>query len=535
MQPALGLLGLDLLKRLTFDDAVALHDAYPDMNSLWDYRYYPVLLKHHLPNSEHLSITNEYGTISFEAYVKFVHWHSHAILNHYQIPPRYRTSINSFAGLYGQSQETYLVKSCIFLPKSAPGIFSNNLVIVTATGCVTFYRPHLIFNNFLVSAVANTDHVPDNLAVSPGGSMVLLASSEQSYLISLSVISLKMYGLRVELDAFTFGRKCFVNEHSFIEWNGMDVLLHSLVTTDCNEKRLKTTVFLSGFHFGIERAPLTRNTQVYRTTRDYFRNMRISAQYIPAAAGAGCCDYLLFGYKHDENGFGGILRLIPNPHSFSFSSKFIHFKQSVICSAAVNPDNTRMYVTVLFDDKFKEMFFDESTYPEINAEERVMEDSLVYGRIGVYEIILDETELQVRPRFYMGPQKIGVTIVHPAANQHHQPNWSIGYNMSHSIQTICSKYHLHIKMEGRIVAHFSLIASRWSVPCYESVLCSLRWATSEDDTHSFYSNFTPANTTKELHQSALMECRKYQNRDYKYNRFHAGREISALHCPVEYI
>ena len=500
MLPALADVNLQLLLMLTFDEGVAFHDAFPELEVLWTPDVFPHLLRRHLASSKHLSITNANFVITWAKYVHYYHWHIHATLNTYMMPPRYRTTVFTFAGLL-PTKPDFRVIECAFLPNSAKGSFSCNLLLVGACGELLFYQP--VGNTFYLRAHLQLDHVPTSLAVSPGGTTVLLGSSQNAYLVRVEPDSLETFGIDVKIDEFTFTKHCFTSETSFLHWvEKVGVVEYSLKWNgELNTHHMVKSVYFNGLYFGWTMKPLKLNVPEFFPSVECPEVPRSVVTFVPGVK----MNHLVFAHKYGTNGMGGFLRVVSDPRGV-FDSTYVHFNDCIICNCVPKKEGDGLYVTVIFNSERKRDFFDPANCPVVSKDELAMCDTMIYGRIGVYLLNFEEDGgIKVLPLFYMGRAGLLEGEIAGAQNVLHHPNWTIGYRSANGIQSVCTNYHFTIKVNSTLTCHFDLIATGASAPSYETVPDSTRWTISEDDDYSFYAK---ALLYRELY-SASVECDKY--------------------------
>ena len=502
MYPALAGVNLQFLLMLPFDEGVALREAFPELEALWTPDVFPHLLRRHLPSNKHLSITNANCVITFERYRHFCHWHIHSTHNSYIMPPRYRTTVYTFAGLL-PSKRNFRVAECAFLPNAAKGSFSRNLVLLGACGELLFYQP--VGNSFYLRGHLQLDHVPTNMAVSPGGTTILLGSSLNSYLVRVGPDSLETYGMDIKIDDFNFTKHCFTSETSFLQWvDKVGVVEHSLTWNDeLGTHAMTKSDYFNGLYFGWTRSPLKRNVQEFFPSLECPELPRVVVTFVPGEK----VNHLVFAHQYETNGMGGFLRVTADPQGI-FDSTYVHFHDCIICNCVPKPGGDGLYVTVIFNSERKRDFFAPANCPVVSKEELPMSDTMVYGRIGVYLLTFDEDDIKVLPLFYMGRAGLLEGEIAGAANVLHHPNWTMGYRNANGIESVCTNYHFTIKVNSILACHFDLIATGSSAPSYQTIDDSKKWTISEDDDYCF---FAKPLTYHELY-SAFVECDKYWDR-----------------------
>ena len=355
----------------------------------------PQLLRYYIPDRPNLAITNQYGDITFRQFVKMVHRHWHSTINIFIMPPRYRTSIYSFAGLI-PTKEDFTATGCLFLSRLAPGLFTSNLVIGGSCGEILLYQP--VGSAFYLRGHVQLDHVPTNMTASPEGTAILMSSPQNTYIMIVGADSLLTYGVDIKITEFNFPTYCFTGERSWLQWNDKRGVLEHTLTQVQGETKVVTSVFFHSLYFGRSRSPLKLNVKEYYPSLECPELPRICITFVPGDK----IDHLVFAHKYVNNGLGGYIRILSDPKGV-FDSTFVHFFDSLICNCVPKRGGNGFYVTVLFNSERAKDFFAPEHCPMISKEELPMQDTLVYGRIGVYEITFpEEGEIKVTPRFFAG-------------------------------------------------------------------------------------------------------------------------------------
>ena len=486
----------DLLFRigsmLSFDDAVALHDAFPSLWRMWTYSsHYVRWFRRHLhsgvefpsPAWKSLSLTNFWQKIDFYSYVQHVHYHRHGSLHRHL--PKYKTDILQFCGMVPASAK-FLVKACIFLPRTAPAPFSGNLVLLGLHGELATYAA----SSFSYEPTSHTqlDFCPDALCCSPRGSVVLLPSSHgHTSAVVLGQVPV-VYASGLCLDRDSFRAECFWTEDSFLAWSGTSIVKHTLGKNE----RIKSVPFCS--------APPFRRHRVVQNQPVFW--VKPKRGLVPAC--------LIFGEVSGVGSLSTRLRVVGG--RADDRDNFVSFeKQNVrVCDCVLHPSQNTMFVMCIHRGSGK-LFF--STSPLVTSREPTLSDpgrrDDWYGTICFYHVnFLADGEVEVLPRFFAGRYSPSDVVDH----------WGhlYGFKAGRHARAVCTDTHLSVKFQEMGVCHFSLIASPLSQPYYETDFVQKLWAISRDHRHHvFFQGDEPHWETPVM--VGYRECPKY-DKSVDYNK-----------------
>ena len=475
-----------VLSMLPVRDMASLQLALPEINPFWVKQIYQKLISRH----GHLSdIRISLDHISFKDYVRLAHLLLHS-RNNRLIP--FDDSLILNTDLYHHiamvpSTREFLVQCCLFLPLTAPGCFANNLVILTENGYVLLFSPEK--HAFRLTARFNLRCQCHSIAVSPLGSVILLAHAD-SMLIKLDSDGVgRMYRTSVWICEKTFLRDCFVSETQFLTASYEDdIMIHEMKSGFGTHTNMQTRYFFKSTDYGKAEQPF-----------GYSRSMEFAFMYKRKTF---MTDQALLVMEMPElRGFGNRLRVIYLPQTSKLNS-YYQFVLSIICSVSLHPDHTKAFIVVMTKLSKAEFFNnlymrakrysspnDDDEGQELNFNEECFTD-IVSGYIGVYE--LDFMNGNCLPRFYLS----GLTTDdyhdddsttedsddEEVANLMRRDRHRL-YNIRSSKRRIyseCSMFGLVIKLDADFYAHLPFCTTADSAIVYqETPQLNYTWAISE--------------------------------------------------------
>ena len=251
------------------------------------------------------------------------------------MPPRYRTTVYTFAGLL-PSKRNFRVAECAFLPNAAKGSFSRNLVLLGACGELLFYQP--VGNSFYLRGHLQLDHVPTNMAVSPGGTTILLGSSLNSYLVRVGPDSLETFGMDIKIDEFNFTKHCFTSETSFLQWvDKVGVVEHSLTWNGELGTHAWQVGLLQRTLLWLDEEPSEAQcARIFSFCWNVPNFREVVVTFVPGEK----VNHLVFAHQYETNGMGGFLRVIADPRGI-FDSTYVHFHDCIICNCVPKTERRR--------------------------------------------------------------------------------------------------------------------------------------------------------------------------------------------------
>ena len=453
---------------LSFDDAVAFHDAFPSLWPMWTVSNdYVSWFKGHLykgvtyppPAWKYLALSSYWQKINFNSYVQHVHYHRHGGV--YTNLPKYRTEVLQLCGMPPRSAK-FLVKACIFLPRSAPSPFSGNLVLLGLNGELASYRTEPF--SYVPTTYTQLDFCPDTVCCSPKGTLLLLPSSHGQ--TSVVILGAKPCVLvsDVCVDKFTFKRECFWRENVFLTWDVTNIVKH-VVTPD---GKIESVRFCSNPPFSLHR--LDRNKTVF-----WVKPRRQNVQ-----------PCLVFGEISGNNSLSTRLRIAYGGPT-DYNSYISFERQDVrVCDCLLHPRENVLFVMCVHKGCGK-LFF--SQCPSVTKEEpELTEPSLRdkwFGTFCFYSISFQlNGQVNVTPRFFAGKYSFWDYVDH----------WGPLYSFTggRHAKALCTDSHLSIKFQEKGVCHFSLIATPLSQPFYVCENVKQLWAISHDHRHHvFFSGDNP--------------------------------------------
>ena len=325
------------------------------------------------------------GSTDFASFVRFLHLHQHSIPMFLMIPSEYFYMTNAYAEhpVKPPTQE-YYVSDCCFLPRTAPGKFSNNLVVLGYRGELQLFAPQK--SCFRLTAKIQLQcykGAPTHtLVISPLGRSLLVMSHEDIHWFRLrddgfdciSMCIPKSQEMGMIHDA------CFFTENHFISSDRKgDVLLHSVMG---KSKSIRVTPY------GIPRKIWISDGEAPFNCLNYKRGTTNTPN--------GC---LVVSRKIYRRGHGHQLKLyfdgIDEP-------VLLTFRQCVIVSHLMHPDQESLFVVVITTLP-RRNFLSSLFLPHRQEEALTWFDHDVTGHVGVYQLTFQRSgdDVRVRPRWYL--------------------------------------------------------------------------------------------------------------------------------------
>lgn len=495
----------EVVRLLDFDDAVSFHDAFPLLRKLWDdHTFYVRWFHGHVgwgePNDTIVrlaGVSNYFQKIDFESYVQHVHWHLHGRLVSRGQTPRYRTDILQYMGMAPLDRH-FAVKDCIFLPKTAPGVFSGNLALLGTEGELALFHAGNV--EYVLTASLQLEFSPESLMCSPDGSL-LVASSEMGF---TTLVTLTAEGTprgvvtRIKISSVNFHRSCFVDERSFLAWSE---------TEDPDEWSVNRHVLYGSnvqkYNF-VDHASLGQLFQPIPGFYDRFVPVLMYKKVSP-----GLPDFALF-WEKVPGGYSNRLRVVGDPSGSAPRRRrdYYHtFRHCRVCSASFSSDQEFVFVLVICE-MAGDFFFTHEEGERLEREPPLDHSSLGRvtsrsGRCAFYRMAFDDRGIsEVVPRFYSGSWVDPETRPFP----HH---WKRLHNFDKAgeMSFICTKTHLALKYKEGVMCHFAHISGQLSQPCYDDVNAPKLFAISED--HRHHAHFLGDQPYWKEMLGGYRECSKY--------------------------
>jgi hypothetical protein len=455
-----------ILTHATLEATVALYLAlHPDeRNTFFRPHYYAQLVRlldRQRTDRVRLQLTS--GHVDFASYVKFRHLHLHGLAMEKSFMSGSCYAVDAFhSHPVLPTQREVLVVDCLFLPATAPGRLSNNLVVLGCEGELFCYAPgESCFRQTLRTTLNFPGH---SLVSSPQGSKLLVVGEKYVCLVRLAEdgvdVSLKIR-IPERIHKHAFGGHCFVDERSFLT---MDTLNHQVVSkwTYCEDTQslirrvwLKVTLPPLG---GLD----PPQALVYkRSTEDTEDCLIVSAR--PPGQGHGNRLGLIFDFFEGEE----------SPQRQGGQLVFYQFTlpSCVISDHTVHPDQKRAYIAVITRLSKEEFFADvpvpldgeECTLPPVGVELR--------GAVAVYEMnFITGRKVKVLPKFYLDqlegtPEEEEARREYPGLGTNRRLYISLGTGES-LVKLKCQKYNLTVKLDCGFLAHIPLVSGPASTVCY---------------------------------------------------------------------
>jgi hypothetical protein len=405
------------------------------------------------------------GEVDFVDYVKFRHLHLHGLAMEKNFLSSTSYAVDAFHShpMLPPRREVMVV-DCLFLPSTAPGRLSNNLVVLGAQGELLCYAPDdFCFRLTSETMLHGMDYQVHSLVSSPLGTRLLVVAERHLCYVKLAEDGLDAR-MRTRIPErilkFTFAAQCFVDECNFLT---MDTYQQHLISkwTYCDDNLtlvrrvwLKTRLPLLG---GLD----TPQGLVYkRATEDMYDCLIVSAR--PPGLGQGNRLGLIFDYFGSER---------PRGHNSAGGLHFYEmaFRSCVIADHVVHPDQKRVYVAVV-TRLTKEEFFADVPITLDSEECNLPAPGEIRGVVGIYLInfISREVGVTVKPKFYLD-QLGGVT----GEEETNYPGVGVYrlYNFSGTRETLvrlqCCRYILTVKLDCSFLAHIPLVSGPESTVCYQ--------------------------------------------------------------------
>lgn len=500
----------EVVKLLSLDDAVAFHDAFPTLWRLWhEPGAFSGWFRSHLERGEkevheawkHLNVTDRFRPITFEAYVQHVHWHKHASYSP-GAHPKYKTDVLQFAGM--TPVPVFVVKACLFLPKSAPAPFSGNLALLGLDGELVTFRADPF--SYAATSFTRLPFNPDALRCSPRGETLLLpsaAGATAAVVLGGAAPTVRVSDVSVEGST----GDCFVGEDCFLSWaeNRLDLLRHR-VGPDSFETSLYWDHRIAG-------------TAFVRAAGETLFWLRQSRGEEPA--------HLVFAEAYGT-GLGNRMRVVRDPEGERESAYlYFHTPGTSVCDCLFTPDQDVLFVMCIQRGSGKDFFT--GTPPSVGTMEGEGYDPKLnegtYGHFCFFGVTFEREWVQVTPRFFVGRYDLHDPVDH----------WGHLYALSacQHAAAVCTDSHLSVRFLSQGVCHFSLIATPLSQPYYATKFVRRLWTISRDHKHHAYFSGEQSSWT-DTKLVGYRECSKYDR------SFSAGRgllrlpETPPLSLPVRY-
>ena len=501
-----------VVDRLSFDEAVALHDAFPSLWRAWtESNNFVNWFRRHLysgidnPCSSWrcLGLSAMWSKITFPAYVQHIHWHRHSALG--RTVPKYRSAILQFSGMAPMT-EKFLVKACIFLPLTAPSFFAGNLVLLGLNGELVTFRSDPF--SYVPTSSTKLPFCPDAVCCSPQGSLLLLPSAmgRTSFMMLSSTPVLSV--TNISIDSKTFRSGCFVDERSFLAWY-RGVIYRYVVTCGTYMRE----VYWRG-------VPFYRHHLTFPCQRVFW--FKTGTDY---RAG-----YLVLGELVDGISLSTRLRVIQGPMMPDAVNSYITFKREPVrvCDCLFSPSQDCLFVMCIHKGLGRDFF---SSCPLVQNVEPALEDQVFkdtwYGTFCFYGVTFSQRGVvEVTPRFYAGRYNLFDPVAH----------WGHLYTFSadNSAGAICTDNHLSLKFKQGGVCHFSLISTPLSQPYYVSGPVQKLWAVSRDHKHHvFFSGGDPRWGKPSF--SGYRECPKYDRFVLRNEDLCTAEYVAPLVIPLMYV
>jgi hypothetical protein len=357
-----------------------------------------------------------------------------------------------------------MVVDCIFLPATAPGRLSNNLVLLGTEGELFCYAPgESCFRQTVRTTLNFQGH---SLVSSPLGSKLLVVAEKYLCLVRLAEdgvdVSLKVR-IPERIHKYAFGGDCFVDECSFLTMNTLNQQVVSKWTYCEDTETLIRRVCLK-----IRLPPLggldPPQALVYkRVTEDTEDCVVVSAR--PTSLGQGNCLGLIFDFFGAEE----------SPQQRRIGGQIAFYQLTlpscVIADHAVHPDQKRVYVAVITMLDKEEFFADvpfahdveQCTLPPVGGEIR--------GVVAVYEInFITGRRVKVLPKFYLDqiegtPEEEAARMEYPGLGVFRRLYTFMGTHES-LVRLKCYQYNLTLKLDCGFLAHVPLVSGPASTICY---------------------------------------------------------------------
>jgi hypothetical protein len=397
--------------------------------------------------------------VDFVSYVKFRHLHLHGLA----MP---RSALNSACYVVDAyrshpmlpHQREMVVVDCLFLPATAPGRLSNNLVVLCAGGEFLCYAPgDFCFRLTASSVLRGMESQAHSLVSSPLGTRLLVVGERYTCYIKLAEDGLLSLLTRIpeRILKCNFGSHCFVDESSFLT---MDTVNHHLLTKWTYSEVSETMVRRVWLKV---RLPLLGGLDPPKSLVYKRRTENTPDCLILSARPRGLAQGNRLGLVVDF--FGG--RETPYKEGGSLDFYEVNFRSCVVADHVVHPDQERVYVGVVTRLSRKDFF----AHVPPTVEECLLPDGFVVGTGAVYELTFGAGgRMEVRPKFYLDmlerDERVGVFADNWGAGQQRLYHFAMSQEPMMKLQ--CGRHTLTVKLNSNVLAHIPLVSGPDSTVCY---------------------------------------------------------------------
>ena len=461
-----------IVSALTLRDLANLKLALPQLDPFWIRALFPRIVHRH---AKHRDVYFYKEKVDFYDYVRICHMHQHSAMEDRSwMRQAFITDIYDTIPIRSLQTQLLNIQYCLFMPSNAPGIFANNLAVLCNNGRkLVLFAPQVY--SFKITATFDLGCHCHSLAVSPRGSMILVANIDTVLVTLRQDGQGSIFGTTVAIAKKTFQPDCFLSETSFLSVDeNFSIRVHHISIEEGITVLHRQTFFHAG-DYGGNWTPFKHMSTIAYAVFWFKRDTSNSPE----------C--LIIAEQEKFRGLGNRIRLIGSPRG-SMRSIYIQLPACLIASIVIHPSQDVAYIIVVTHID-REKFMYNSDYRPIQTEEKEHRgwiepeyfDDRVVGYVGVYELDFTREEICF-PKYYLE----GLTTdSHLQETDYHRLH-DKGDHMR--IQAKCNYRDLHIKLNCDHHALIPLCTTVRSKICYhfKSTTDSNCWAVSENSTFAAY-------------------------------------------------